>query len=192
MKRRTLLQILISGVAGLSSRIGLRAQGAALTRVDADRIRAVAHAVLPEELGTNGRARVAENFLGWVREYRANAETDHGYGFPRLRRTASSPAARYADQLEALEGAAQKRGRSFADTSRVEQRAIIEADVIAANVTQLRGRPDGGHVATDLMGFFFGSVEAADLCYRARIGRDTCRSLAGSDERPAPLVTGGR
>jgi hypothetical protein len=42
------------------------------------------------------------------------------------------------------------------------------------------------------MGFYFSSVEANDLCYRAQIGRDTCRELASSDGRPAALSAGER
>jgi hypothetical protein len=44
--------------------------------------------------------------------------------------------------------------------------------------------PDGKHVASDLMAFYFNSSEANDLCYRAHIGRDECRGLAGSDREP--------
>ncbi|MGH9175469.1 MAG: hypothetical protein ACRD1H_13980 [Vicinamibacterales bacterium] len=192
MKRRTLLQLLMSGVAALTSRIGLQAQTTSLSSADADRIRALADVVLPEEIGSDGRTRAVTSFLTWLRDYRADAETDHGYGFPRMRRTPPSPATRYPAQLEALEAAARARGPSFAGTTRDEQRAIVEAAILAAKVERLPGRPDGGHIATDLMGFFFDSVEGRDLCYRAQIGRDTCRALAGSDERPAPLTTGGR
>jgi hypothetical protein len=37
------------------------------------------------------------------------------------------------------------------------------------------------------MAFYFRSSDANDLCYRAQIGRDQCRGLAGSDRPPAPL-----
>jgi hypothetical protein len=42
------------------------------------------------------------------------------------------------------------------------------------------------------MAFYFNSSEANDLAYRAAIGRDTCRGLTGSENRPAPMTTGGR
>jgi hypothetical protein len=38
------------------------------------------------------------------------------------------------------------------------------------------------------MGHYFNSSDARDLCYRANIGRDTCRGLGGSDKAPAPLA----
>lgn len=187
MKRRTLLQLLVSSIAALSARIGLRAQTISLSSADAARIRVLGDVVLPQELGTEGRAQAVTSFLGWLRDYRPGADTDHGYGFPRLRRTAPSPAAKYAAQLDALELESRKRGRDFKNTARIDQQTIVEAAITAAKIERLPARPDGGHVATDLMAFFFDSVEANDLCYRARIGRDTCRTLDGSGDRPAPL-----
>ncbi len=192
MKRRTLLHVLLSGFAALGARIGLRAQAGLPQGIDGSTLRALGDVVLPGELGPEGRARVIAGFLTWLDDYRANADTDYGYGFPRLRRTPPSPAARYPPQLEALEEAARRRGAGFAESSPDVRRAIVESAIAAAQVDRLPRRPDGGHVATDLMGYFFASVDATDLCYRARIGRDTCRGLAGSGERPAPLAGGGR
>lgn len=187
MKRRTLLQLLLTTVGAAATRLGLRAQAVSVSSADAGRIRVLADVVLPQEIGSEGRAQLVASFLAWLQDYRPGVDTDHGYGFPRLRRTAPSPAARYPAQLDALDAEARKRGRDFNDTTRDVQQAIVEASLATAKVERLPSRPDGGHVATDLMAFFFHSVEANDLCYRARIGRDTCRTLAGSDERPAPL-----
>ena len=191
MQRRTLLQLLLSGATAFGARLKLHAQ-AAPAPLNVTRLRDVADVVLPQELGPDDRARVVDRFLTWIREYRADAETDHGYGFPRLRRTPPSPAAKYQGQLDALEAAARAKGRAFADITLEERRTLIADAIAAAKIDRLPGRPDGGHVATDLMAFFFHSVEANDLCYRARIGRDTCRDLAGSDDRPAAFPNGGR
>ena len=192
MKRRTLLQLLISATGAATSRVGLHAQAAPLAGADVDRLRALADVVLPQEIGNDGRARVVASFLTWLGDYRPAAEIDYGYGFPRSRRTAPSPALRYREQLDALDAESRRRGRPFAEISTDERRAIVEAAITAAKVERLPARPDGGHIATDLMGFFFESVEANDLCYRAHIGRDTCRGLAGSDDRPTPRATRGR
>jgi hypothetical protein len=180
MKRRTLLQLLLSIVASTAAKVRLLAQAPPPSPVDQTRLRAVADIVLPGELGADGRARVVENFLRWLREYRAGADTDHGYGFTRLRRTPPSPAAKYPAQLAALESRAGDR------------RQAIEAAIAEAKIERLPARPDGGHVATDLMAFYFNSIEAADLAYRAAIRRDTCRGLEGSENRPAPLSQGVR
>jgi hypothetical protein len=191
MQRRTLLQFLLSGISVLGARVGLHGQAAALADVDVERLQTLARVVLPQEIGQTGHSRVVTSFVGWLRDYRPEAETDHGYGFPRLRRTPANPSAHYRAQLDALDVAA-GRGRTFASLSLDEQRTIVEAAVLAAKVERLPSRPDGGHVATDLMGFFFDSAEANDLCYRAQIGRDACRGLSDSDDRPAPLSAGAR
>jgi hypothetical protein len=189
MKRRTLLQLLLSLIAAVPARLRLFAQTPALTALDQSRIRALADVVLPGELGVKGRAAAVDNFLRWVREYRAGADTDHGYGFTRLRRTPPSPAAKYPAQLDALDNLA--KGRRFADLTVDERKAIVETALEEAKIDRLPARPDGGHIASDLMGFYFNSIEANDLCYRAAIGRDTCRGLERSENKPAALA-GGR
>lgn len=190
MKRRTLLQFLGSLTASLPWRV--YAQTSLLGPTDEMRIRAVAEAVLPSEIGATGQDAAVKAFLTWVREYRANADTDHGYGFTRLRRTGPSPAAKYAAQLDALDTDARTRGHSFADLPLADRRQLIEAAIAAANIERMPARPDGAHIATDLMSSYFRSIEANDVAYRARIGRDQCRGLNGSTERPAPLAQGGR
>jgi len=183
MKRRTLLQLLAATLVALPARIGLRAQSTTLAAADVERLRLVAEVVLPQEIGIAGRTRAVDQFLTWLQHYRAGAETDHGYGFPRLRRTASSPAAKYARQLHDL-------GATFPQMAVTARVGAVEAAITAAGVQRLAGRPDGGHIASDLMAFYFNSIEANDVCYRAQIGRDTCRGLNGSENRPAPLPRG--
>ena len=163
-----------------------------LTPADEARVRSVAEVVLPQEIGGPGQDAAVAAFITWLRDYRAGADTDHGYGVTRLRRLPPSPAAKYPAQLDALDAAARAQGRSFADLGREERRILVEAAITAAKIERLPSRPDGGHVATDLLGFFFNSVEANDLCYQAAIGRDQCRTLDGSSERPAPRPRGGR
>jgi hypothetical protein len=192
MKRRTLLQLLAAAASTLPVPLRLRAQTAPLGPSDQMRLRAVAEAVLPQEIGGAGHDGAVKAFVAWIQGYRPDADMDHGYGFTRLRRTPPSPAQRYAAQLDALDGAARTRGSSFADLPLDERRHLIEAALVTAKVERLPGRPDGSHVAADLMGFYFNSIEANDLCYRARIARDTCRGLAGSENKPAPLAQGGR
>ena len=57
-----------------------------------------------------------------------------------------------------------------------------------AKIDRLSARPTGAHIAADLMGHYFNSAAAQDLCYRAAIGRDACRGLPGSERKPAPIV----
>jgi hypothetical protein len=47
------------------------------------------------------------------------------------------------------------------------------------------------HVAVGMLAFFYGLPEAADRCYNAQIGRQSCRPLSAASRRPLPLA-GGR
>ena len=160
--------------------------------LDAAMLQAIGEAVLPTELDAAGRARVVDDFLRWIREYREGAETDHGYGFTRIRSTGASPASKYPEQLVALDRAASAtkptaNGKAFVALDVEARRAVIAAALAEAKIERLPPRPNGAHIAADLMGFYFGSSAAADLCYRAKIGRDDCRGLEGSESPPPAL-----
>ena len=143
---------------------------------------ALADTVLPAE--AERKAALAA-FLAWIDAYKPGADTDHGYGNTRIRATGPSPARDYPAQLAALDTAARGGGASsFAQATNDERRAIVEAAIADAKVERLPARPTGAHVATDLMGHYFNSSAANDLCYRAAIQRDACRGLAGSDVPP--------
>jgi hypothetical protein len=105
---------------------------------------------------------------------------DHGYGVTRLRVKASSPAPAYLAQLELLH-------QPLADLDPSARRRAVEAALERANVRDLPRFPDGRHIISDLLSFYFHSSDANDLCYRAAIRRDSCRELEGSDNPPPPL-----
>lgn len=67
----------------------------------------------------------------------------------------------------------------------------MTAAVLAAGVKELPARPDGGHIAADLMTHYFNSPDANDLAYRRAIGRFACRGLPESDKRPPVLARAG-
>ena len=182
-RRRTILRFLLSLIAWgtFSPRSPAAVEPRAKLR---DRMLALAGAVLPGEVGPEGRKLAVEEFLGWVRDYRSAAELDHEYGSSRLGRTPYSPVHEYAVQFDDLD---RRCGGDFAAASvAAQQRAVTEA-VTAARVKELPVRPDGGHVATDLMAHFFNGTAANDLAYRHRIGRFDCRGLHGSEQRPPAL-----
>ena len=127
-------------------------------------------------------------FTAWIANYKEGVDTDHGYGNTRLRATGPSPARNYAAQIAALDAAAKAKGAAgFAAASLEQRRAIVEAVIVEAKIERLPARPAGAHIAADLMGHYFSSAAAQDLCYRAAIGRDACRGLPGSDKKPANL-----
>lgn len=157
---------------------------------DAGTLTAIAEVVLPSDCD---RPAAVAAFSRWIRDYHEGADTDHGYGFTRIRSTGPSPARNYPQQVAALDAAARTAGAAaFASAPLAVRRAILESTLTAAKIERLPPRPNGAHVAGDLMAHYFHSSDAEDLCYHAAIGRDSCRGLPGSDKEPAPLPQAGR
>lgn len=147
-------------------------------------LNAIAEAVLPSDCD---RGAAVASFARWIRNYHEGADMDHGYGFTRIRSTGPSPARNYAQQVAALDAAARAGGaESFAAAARAARQTILEKAFAEARLERLPQRPNGAHIASDLMAHYFHSADAEDLCYEAAIGRDTCRGLPGSDKAPAP------
>lgn len=189
MQRRTLLHTALAVVAWRPFGRRVAAQ-APFGEAHAARLVALAGAVLPQDIGAAGQRAAVDQFLLWVRDYRAGAERDHGYGVTGLRTAPPSPAARYVAELDDLD---RRAGGAFATLALADRQRVVGEAIAAAGVKDLPGRPNGGHVATDVMSHYFNGPAANDLAYRRAIGRDACRDLAGSDERPAVLsgTTGG-
>ena len=193
MNRRTWLWSFAAGVLAAPFRrlkAAARGQSSVLSTPDAATLESVAEIVLPSDLGADGRRRVVAAFLAWIKDYKEGADRGYGYGASTLSApTGPSPASRYPEQLTALDTSARTSGAaSFAALPAAARRAQIEASLNAMQGgARLATRPTGANVIADLMGFYFNSAEAWNLAYRARIDRDSCRALAGSEQPPAPL-----
>ena len=187
MKRRTLLHWLGSAAATLPLlRVSLHADELAPDQVLV--LRDVAATVLPSAIGAKGQDQAVDNFLLWIRDYQEGVPLSHGYGEPRLVRSGPSPAPGYAKQIAALQQTARERGGRFGILPIETRRALLDEAFKAADVRSLPGRPDGKHVIADLMAHYFRSSAANDLCYNARIGRNTNRAIQITTVRPRPLV----
>ena len=151
-------------------------------------LRDVAATVLPSAIGRKGQDEAVDDFLRWIRDYKEGVPLSHGYGEPRLVKTGPSPAPGYADQLASLQAAAKARGGRFGALPPADRRALLDEAFKAADVRALPGRPDGKHVVADLMAHYFRSSAANDLCYNARIGRNTYRAIRVTTVRPQPLA----
>lgn len=147
----------------------------------------VAATVLPATIGPKGQDDAVRAFLTWLREYREGVALAHGYGDPRLVKSGPSPEATYSKQLTALQQAAQARGARFGALPMAVRRELLEAAFTTADVRNLPGRPDGKHVVADLMAHYFRSSGANDLCYNARIGRNTYRAIRVTTVKPVTL-----
>src|SRR5688572_12699417 len=128
-------------------------------------LEALAEVVLPAEAD---RKAAVNAFVTWIANYKEGADTDHGYGNTRVRSTGPSPARNYSAQIAALDAAAKAKGAAGFVAATVDQRrAIVEAAIADAKIERLPTRPTGVHIAADLMGHYFSSPAAQDLCYRA-------------------------
>jgi hypothetical protein len=189
MRRRTLLQALATTLPVIPmARVRLSAQVRAFTPEAVAVLGDVAATVLPASLGADRIALIVERFLAWGRDYEEGVALAHGYGDPALVKSGPSPVPDYVAQLAALDAAAARRGGRFQTLPLETRRALLDEALAAAKVTDLPGRPNGRHVVSDLMAFYFRSSEANDLAYRARIGRQVCRTLELTTRRPAPMV----
>ncbi|HMC57001.1 MAG TPA: hypothetical protein VKH19_17605 [Gemmatimonadaceae bacterium] len=145
-------------------------------------MRSLAEAILPSELGADGAAKVARDFQRWIDGYRENAELVHGYGTSALSFAAASPRAKWAAQIETL-----RRG-NFNHNSVAQRRTTIDKALAGEKLDRIPDVADASHVAVGLLAFFYSSSAANDLCYQARIGRETCRPLAAQSRAPLPLA----
>lgn len=191
MKRRRAIQTLAAAAAALPL---LQVSLDAVEELTADHVfllRDVADTVLPSGIGRNGQNDAVDSFLKWIRDYKEGVALSHGYGEPRLVKSGPTPAPGYSTQLTALQAAAKSRAGRFGALPLAVRRELLDAAFTTAGIRTLPGRPDGRHVIADLMAHYFRSSGANDLCYNARIGRNTYRAIRVTTVRPAPL-NGGR
>ena len=187
MRRRTLLQAIVSTLPALPlTRVRLAAQVRQLTPEAVAVLRDVAATALPASLGADRTSLVVDRFVAWTRDYEEGVALVHGYGHPRVEKSGPSPVPDYVAQLAAIAAAAGARGGRFGALPLETRRTILDEALATVKVTTLPGRPQGRHVVADLMAFYFRSSEANDLAYRARIGRQACRTVELTTRRPNP------
>ncbi|HZR22961.1 MAG TPA: hypothetical protein VFA59_05180 [Vicinamibacterales bacterium] len=177
MKRRTVLKGIAGAAASLPvlSRPAL-AQPGQLNGPAVLLLHEIAHTVLPSALGAARTRAVVERFVAWARGYQEGVALAHGYGHPRLQKSGPSPVPTYVAQLDAL--------KDWSSLDLEGRRAALDAAFTKANIRNLPPRPMGQHVVADLMAFYFRSSEANDDCYKAAIGRETCRTIAVTVRKP--------
>ena len=168
--------------------VRLFAQRKELTPEAVSMLHEIAPTVLPTALGAARTRGVVDRFVVWTRDYQEGVALAHGYGHPRLQKSGPTPAAAYVGQLSALDGAARSRGARWSALDREQQRAILDAAFREAGVRNLPSRPTGQHVVADLMALYFRSSEANDDCYRAQIGRETCRAIPLTVRKPDSIA----
>ncbi len=156
--------------------------------LDDELIRALAHAVLPAELGSDGIDRVVAGFHSWLEEYEPGAELNHGYGTADIEVTPADPTPGWQSQLNELEREAQGRFQvSFVNLDSEGRRGIVRLQISGDRLDRLPRPYRARHVAVGLLAYFYSTPEATDLCYQAAIGKNNCRPLARSPREPISL-----
>jgi len=171
MERRGFFKRTFSALLAL---VGVKAQ-----EVRLEEFREFAGVVLPASLGQARTDKIADDFVRWFRDYRAGAEVSSGYGFPRTQVIGPNPSTHYAEQLVQLD---------LAKLDPPAKRAAVAKALEAAKIDRIPQRPNGKHVAADLLAYFYGSADGEDFLYGVAIKRDDCRGLADSGKRPARLT----
>jgi hypothetical protein len=166
MQRRGFFKRAFSGLFAL---VGLKAQAGA------EEFRDLAGVVLPASLGRSRTDKIADDFVSWVRDYKAGAEIASGYGNPRTQVIGPNPSAHYAEQLTQL---------GLAKLDGAARREAVEKALADAKIDRIPQRPNGRHVAADLLAYFYGAADSEDFLYGVAIKRDDCRGLADSGKRP--------
>lgn len=174
MERRGFFKRTFSAMLVLVGTRRARAQA-----VRAEEFHDLASVVLPVSLGRSRTDEIADNFVRWVREYKAGAEVSSGYGLPRTQVMGPNPSKQYAEQLSQL---------ALTNLDASAKHAAVEKALEAAKIDRIPQRPNGRHVAADLLAYFYGSADGEDFLYGVAIKRDDCRGLVDSGKRPARLT----
>ena len=185
--RRSFLKQSVATVAAASVAGCASDDGGDSSRLPAHTLRAVAEAVLPAELGADGRERAVAAFERWSDGLEPVAELAHPYLVPETRYSGPDPRPGWAAQLQGLEKECQARhGSPLADLDVAGRRKLLARGVGQAG-PGLGAPANANHVAVALMAHFFASPAATDMCYRRTIARQQCRGLDGAAAEPADL-----
>jgi hypothetical protein len=192
MKRRTLFKTAaVAALAALSNAVPrlARAQAGALSRDNRELVAAIGEVVLPTTLGADGRAKAVAAFAKWLDEYKAGVPMSYGYGSQlKYEVVPPSPVLRYPSHFTRLQELSKAKGSVFTALSPADRKAVMEAALREAKVTQLPERPDGQHVASDLLSHFYNSSDGNDFLFNASIRVSECRGLGTSADRPASIA----
>lgn len=189
MKRRTLFKTAVLAVISNAVPRFARGQAVALSRDNRELVAAIGEVVLPSTLGSDGRAKAVEAFAKWLDGYKAGVPMSYGYGGQlKYEVVPPSPLLRYPSQLMRLQQLSKVKGSIFTALSPGDRKAVVETALLEAKVTQLPERPDGRHIASDLMSHFYSSSDGTDFLFNASIRVSECRGLDTSADRPVSFT----
>ncbi len=152
----------------------------------------VADVVLPKaSLGEDDMAQALARFRTWLDGFEPVAELDHPYlSTDEISYGPPDPRPLWLAQLEALDLEAQRRHMvDFSELDQPKRTEMIERaiDEASSDRDTLPSAERAAHIGLALASWYFGSTQANDLCYGARIGRYECRGMGRVSLKPRPL-----
>lgn len=152
-------------------------------------LEALGRIVLPRSvLGDTGITRVVGDFLAWLDGFEPVSERDHPYESGEILYGPPDPAPLWRSQIEALDIEANRRyAATFMEIGEARQREILVRQLPDNLPTEIPYAGEATHVAIGLLAWFYSTAEANDLALQSRIGKYTCRGLAGGVDKPDPL-----
>ena len=188
--RRSFLKQSVATVAAASVAGCAPDDGGDTSRLPSHTLRAVGGAVLPAELGAEGRERAVAAFDRWSDGLEPVAELAHPYLVPETRYSGPDPRPGWAAQLEGIEKECRARfGKALGDLDVPARRKLLAGPVGAAG-PGLGAPANANHIAVALMAHFFASPAATDMCYRRTIAKQQCRGLEGAGGEPVRAAGG--
>ena len=188
MIRRNFVKAAALAVLGTGAARRASAQPGGLSRNDWQLIAGIGDVVLPTTLGPDRRRQAVDAFATWLEEYRAGVPMSYGYGNDlKLGVVPPSPGLRYPAHLKRLRKLAQAKGSGFTELAFADRKSVLAAALVEANVTELPERPNGLHVATDLLSHYYNSSDGNDFLFKASIRVSACRGLGSSEDRPPAI-----
>jgi hypothetical protein len=152
---------------------------------------AVAAAVLPESLGSDGIRRATDAFVAWSDGYDPVAEEMHGYGYAEIRYLPADPAPAWRAQLAALDTLALRMtGRAFPALELVGRRDVLAEAMRGERGESLPAPLMARHVATALLAHWAAQPAAWNLALGVQVNPSVCRTLADAPRKPLPVVGG--
>ena len=125
----------------------------------------------------------------WIDGYQPGAEANHGYGTGKIERLTADPRPQWRTQLTAFDADARRNGaQSFAALPRDGRQALVRTALAAERGDSLPAPLAASHIALALLGYFYDSPAATDLCYEVQIGRQRCRPLPAQRQQPVALT----
>lgn len=183
----------LGAMLGLSRALPVSAAGSLIATdvaapFDATLLQALGAAVLPSELGEQGRAAALRRFSAWITGYVPAAELNHPYPAAPVSHLPASPLAAWQQQLRELDAVARAQSPGgFAAMDLPARQALIAQSLSGIRGPDLPLPIDAPHIALGLMTHFFQSPQGTDLCYRAAIGKAMCRPLEDLPNAPRAL-----